>query len=298
MRIFSFIFGCVAILALTSLSTISRAEQNPWIEVSKEGSGPPVLLIPGLSSSADVWAGTAAYLAKSYTVYRVQVKGFAASPAAPGMDEDGLMDGLTNALASFIKDNDLKQPVIVGHSMGGYLALRLARDHPALISKAMIVDALPFYSVILNPTATVQNMKPIAVNYKAQLIAGAKLDESVRRPQQRQMLSYMVTGEDDLGKVVSWAMDSDAAVVGQAVFELMTSDLRGDLASMKTPTLVLAAWASGGPYTKTQMLGYWQSQYAAHTTAKVELMSPARHFIMLDQPGDFVTRVDAFLSEK
>ncbi|PHS26024.1 MAG: alpha/beta hydrolase [Robiginitomaculum sp.] len=275
----------------------AQAAPSPWLEVSKSGSGPAVMLIPGLASSTDVWAKTTAHLQDRFTVYQVQIKGFAGTPAAPGMDKDGLLAGLGENLANYIRDNQLDHPVIVGHSMGGYLALQLGRDHAGLISKAVIVDALPFYSLIMQPNPTAKSMKPMAATFKAQVIEGAGMDPAQRRRFQRQMLSQMVMDDASLDAVTNWSLKSDARVVGQAVYELMTSDLRSDLAAMHTPTLVLAAWAPAGPYNREQTLGFWARHYASFKGATVEVISPTRHFIMLDQPAAFLARLDAFLTE-
>ncbi len=294
---FKFLSVLAIMLALSFGALSARAEENNWIKVSKSGHGPAVMLIPGLSSSATVWDQTAKHLKNRYRVYQVQIKGFAGEMAAPDMDEDGLLDGLTVALANYIKDNRLHHPIVIGHSMGGYLALRLEHDYGDLIGKAVIVDALPFYSTIINPAATAENMKPMAANYKAQLKSIANMAPETRQPLQRQMLTPLVTAAHDLDTITKWGLDSDANVVSQAVYELMTSDLRGDLTVMHTPTLVLTAWAEGGPYSKEQTLGFWKGQYADHKAAKVKLVEPSRHFIMLDQPDAFLAAIDGYLSQ-
>jgi pimeloyl-ACP methyl ester carboxylesterase len=297
MKLHSLFLGLMATLLLAAFAPSTRAGTDSWIEVSHKGSGPALLFIPGLASSKNVWADTAAHLKDRYSVYQVQVKGFAGAPADPAMYKDGLLDGLSDALAAYIRNNNLDHPVVIGHSMGGYLALRLERDHGDLISKVMVVDALPFYSLIIKPGPTEDNMKPMAAGFKAQVIAGAKMDPAQRRPSQRQMLTRLVADKAGLETVTDWGMNSDANVVGQAVYELMTSDLRGDQSAMKTPTLVLTAWEPGGRFNKTQTKGFWAHHYAPHKAATVEVISPARHFIMLDQPKAFMARLDAFLAE-
>jgi pimeloyl-ACP methyl ester carboxylesterase len=291
------ILALVGTLFFAALTPAQATQKEAWISVSKTGTGPALILIPGLSSSSDVWSKTARHLSNRYTVYQVQIKGFAGMAGEMGMDKGGLLDGLTEALGTYIRDNALGQPPVIGHSMGGFLALRLQRDYPAQIGKTIIVDALPFYSLIVKAGATEENMKPIAEGFRAQIIAGAKMDPVLRRKAQQQMLTRLVTDQDGLETIVEWSMKSDAKIVGQAVFELMTSDIRGALPKMTSPTLVLAAWAPGGPYTKAQTLGFWQHHYAAHPNAQVQTVSPARHFIMLDQPEIFFGKVDAFLTK-
>ena len=91
------------------------------------GSGPDVLLIPGLASSGATWDDTVKQLTPHYRCHVFTLAGFAGVPAQPGP----LLDDVDAALANYIEQKHLKSPIVVGHSLGGFIALKLAIDHPA-----------------------------------------------------------------------------------------------------------------------------------------------------------------------
>ncbi len=133
--------------------------------VTVTGSGPDVILIPGLASSAATWDGTVAHLRGHYRLHVLNLAGFAGEPAGANATGD-ILPAEVEAIDAYIKDNHLK-PVIVGHSLGGTLTLMLAKAHPEDASKIVIVDALPYIGLLFGPTATVDMVKPQATAMKA-----------------------------------------------------------------------------------------------------------------------------------
>src|SRR5688572_19183481 len=107
----------------------SASSEPSRFSVVVQGSGPDVILIPGLSSTRDVWASTAAQLKASHRVHLIQLKGFG-EPA--GVNASGpVLAPFVGELASYIRIKGLKKPAVIGHSMGGLAALMLAADAPA-----------------------------------------------------------------------------------------------------------------------------------------------------------------------
>ena len=107
------------------------------VEVS--GEGPDVIFVPGLATSREVWGDAVAGLGPGYRVHLVQVKGFG-EPAGPNA-QGQVLAPLVEELARYIADNGIDRPVVVGHSLGGLMALMLGADHPALPGKLLIIDA-------------------------------------------------------------------------------------------------------------------------------------------------------------
>src|SRR5579875_2163125 len=85
------------------------------------GSGPDVILIPGLTASKDIWRPTVAAV-PGYRYRLIQVSGFAGAPARGNAHGD-VVAPLADEIARYIEANHLHRPAIVGHSMGGTLAL-------------------------------------------------------------------------------------------------------------------------------------------------------------------------------
>src|SRR3954465_12436079 len=109
--------------------------------VEVTGSGPDVILIPGLTAARDVWRGTVAAV-PGYRYHLIQVAGFAGVPAR-GNARGEVVAPLADEIARYIAANHLGRPAIVGHSMSGTLALMLAARHPAQVGKVMVIDMLP-----------------------------------------------------------------------------------------------------------------------------------------------------------
>ena len=130
---------------------------------------PDVLMIPGMSSSRAVWDGEAKRLAPNYRLHLVQVNGFGGAPA--GLNANGpILVPIVEELHAYIVANKM-HPVVVGHSMGGLITLMLAARHPDDVKKIVIVDALPFAAVLMDPAATAESMMPQVEAIKQQILS-------------------------------------------------------------------------------------------------------------------------------
>lgn len=117
-------------LALPALSLTAIAQERFTATVT--GQGPDVILIPGLASSGAVWDATVKQLSPTHRVHVLQVNGFAGSP--PGPNADGaIIAPLTAEIAAYA--GKLDHPAIIGHSMGGLMALKIAAAKPAAIGR-------------------------------------------------------------------------------------------------------------------------------------------------------------------
>ncbi|MGA7156327.1 MAG: alpha/beta hydrolase [Acidobacteriaceae bacterium] len=252
---------------------------------------PDVVMIPGLSSSRDVWDAEAKLLAPNYRLHLVQVDGFAGAPA--GVNATGLiLPGMVEELHAYIEAAGMK-PVVVGHSLGGLLALMLAEKYPADVRKMVIVDTLPFYSTLFNPNATVEATKPYAVQIRSRM-------ESIPADQyaamQPMIADNLVTDPEGRKLVAAASGASDRAVVVEAMVEDMLTDLRGDVGTIKTPTLVLYESYEGmkQPDAATYA-GLMKSEYKPMPHVTLVQVDGSRHFIMYDQPAKFDAALEGFL---
>ena len=137
------------------------AWQSERISVEVRGNGPDVILVPGLASSREVWKETAERLAATRRVHLVQVAGFAGD-APRGNAQGPVVAPLVDELARYIEESKLREPAVIGHSMGGATALALAARHPGRVGRVMVVDALPFFSLLFGPTVTADQVRPQA----------------------------------------------------------------------------------------------------------------------------------------
>ena len=292
-------FSITGKLALASLAALlingamQPADAQPFapsrFTVEVRGEGPDVILIPGLGSSREVWAAQAEALAATHRLHLVQINGFAGQPVGAPAGE--IIGPTVEELAQYIEAYTSGRPAIIGHSMGGLTGLILARRHPDRVGKLMIVDSLPFYSVLFNPAATVAAVEPQARAMRDQISA---LDDASFAAQQNMMVTRFVKTPERRQSVVDWSMASDRATFAQGMYEVMTTDMRGELVNITTPiTVVYAADPTIAPDAVLE--GLWRGQYASAPNVSFVHIDGAYHFLMFDQPAAFQAAVADFL---
>ncbi len=260
------------------------------ITVTVRGQGPDVILIPGLTCSSAVWDTTAAHLEGHYRLHLIQVAGFAGTPSLANANGPVLQPVL-NALDAYIKTNHLKSPRIIGHSLGGTMGMMLALQHPEDVGGLMIVDALPFTGFIVGAT-DIASAEPIATKMRDNTLKESQEDFAQG---EKRFLRILVKSPEGRKTATEWAITSDKSVVARASYEDLTTDLRPNLADIKTPVTVLYSWDSSSGYSKSDTDSLYQQSYAALPNKTLVRIDGSYHFIMLDQPDLFLIQVDKFL---
>lgn len=261
------------------------------LDVKVSGKGPKIILIPGLSSSGVVWDETVTELSKNYECHVLTLPGFGRNPKIE------MPNGFLSTMEGLINDyinTQAEKVTLIGHSLGGFLSLRLSRSLPDKINRAIIVDSFPFYSAAFNPAATEENMEAMATQMKQMVISQSS---EQYRAQQEASMPMMTTTKEKLTIAVDWSMESDRETTGQALYELMTTDYRDELADVTTPILVLGAWHSGKAYglTEESAKKTFETQYQLANNVQIEMAPTAHHFIMWDNPEWFMEKVTAFI---
>ena len=122
------------------------------------GSGPPLLVLHGLFGSGSNWRSIARHLAPTHSVHSVDLRNHGASPWADSMDYTEMADDVLQVMERLA----LKQPAVLGHSMGGKTAMALALRHPQRVSRLFVIDVAPVsYTDTLTPFA--QAMRSVDV---------------------------------------------------------------------------------------------------------------------------------------
>ncbi len=103
------------------------------------GSGPPLVILHGLFGSARNWTALAKRLATTRRVLALDLRNHGASPWTPGMD----YPDMAQDVARFVASRELGPVEVIGHSMGGKVAMCLALAEPALVRRPIVVDIAP-----------------------------------------------------------------------------------------------------------------------------------------------------------
>ena len=278
--------------AATSAQSSAKTFHSDRITVRTIGAGPDVVLIPGLSSSPAVWESTIAAL-PGYRYHLVQVRGFAGLDA--GTNADGpVVAPIAEEIARYVEDLKLEHPALIGHSMGGALAMMVAARHPELPGKVMVVDMIPFMGAMFAPEATPESIAMFAAQIRDSI---ANSPAETRETMTKQTIAVMVRTEELRAGPIADSLASDPGVSGQAMYELMTTDLRPELADIAVPLSVLWAMPTGAPVSKDQMAEFYRLSYALAPQAAITHVSNSRHFIMFDAPVQFREILNRFLAE-
>ncbi len=279
----------LALIALLSIAHTAIA--SPSFQVKVTGSGTPIIFIPGLACDGSVWDETVARYSSDHQCHVLSLAGFAGTPASETNGE--FFKTIETDLVHYLTENAIEKPVIVGHSLGGFLALQLAIDHPDLASQLLILDSLPFLPASMNPAATVETIQAQAAAQRDMTKQGGQ-----NETQLRMMLQMMVTGDANFDRALQMSMRSDPATVAQAMYELNVTDLRQDVSKIKVPTTVLGAWIAYQPFGSTQesTAAIFDSQYAVLPNYQLRMSAQGKHFLMWDDPELFNAQLDAILA--
>lgn len=264
---------------------------QPAFEAKVTGHGTPMILIPGLASSGETWDSTVARYKNRYECHVLTMAGFAGVPriAAP------VLDHYRDGIAAYIREKGLNKPVIVGHSLGGFLALSIAAKYPDLPGRIVIVDADPFLAGIMDPDTTPEKAKEAGEQMRGYMSQQSQGDYE-RYVKSGMSTRAMVTKDSDLDRLIAWGLASDRTAVTDAFAEMMGADLRADLDKIQCPALVLTTWIGYKEYTdhaKTE--ANVKAQYARLKGVDIEITDKARHFIMWDDPDWMFAKMDKFL---
>lgn len=254
--------------------------------------GSPIIFVPGLSTQRSVWDSIVPTLARSHRVFLVQVNGFANDDPGGNLTA-GLLEGLVADLHAFLSGEGLEQAIIIGHSFGGLVALKLALTHPNDAGALMIVDSLPFVGVMLSKEATAEKIEPIANDMRGSMQSryGEPPDEDwiLRVAEHNALLP------NSRFRIAEWAREADPRVAGQMLYEGLTTDLREYLSSINIPVIVLYAW-SAETLSRQRADELYQDAYQALPRISYAAISNSGHFIMLDQPTVFAIEVCQFIN--
>lgn len=295
MRVLTLLAAIGASLSLSStLAAPSQAVPAPGerISVQVEGAGPDVILIPGLASSREVWAGLATTLRQQYRLHLVQVAGFAGSPAVPSVD-GRVAAPVAEAVADYIRSQHLEAPAIIGHSLGGEVALMLGARHPERVGRLMVVDALPFYTLLIDPTATAETAAAQAGTVRGAMLATPAAQTEAMQHAAIDRLAKTAAVRPAL---VDAALRSDRQAVADATHELMITDLRPELGDIQAPLEVVYAYDSMYGIPAASVDATFAKAYAGARGVSFKRIDGSFHFIMLDQPQAFAEAVVDFLS--
>jgi N-formylmaleamate deformylase len=268
--------AAAAVIGLAS-EAAAAAFSSTRLSVQVRGSGPDVILVPGLTNGRSVWEPTVRAL-PGYRYHLVQVAGFAGDPAR-GNASGQVVASVAKEIARYIAEAGLKAPAVIGHSMGGIVAMMVGARFPSRVGKVMAVDILPSPASGFGFAGA--QVKPWA---------DALFNTLTATPQGRRTLDNLIGTFGGRGVANS---RSDSAVVARATHELSITDLTPELPRIKALTVVYAVPDIAQDAAAIDRM--YRNGYASAKAARLKRVPGSGHMIMYDQPQRFQAEVRAFL---
>jgi len=258
------------------------AEDGPFVNkagfqptaftVKVTGEGRPVIFIPGLACPGEMWEETVELLGDGVQAHVITLAGFAGTePTKPP-----LIAKTRKELVRYIRSNHLKDPIIVGHSLGGFIAYWLAATAPDVVGAIVVVDAGPRY---------------FADDEEARLMRNtwAQAGDDELPVQVRTVFSWMTNNPKHVAPFIDQIAKSDRQTIGDAVYELVKLDIMDKVPSITAPVLLVLA--DGGLQAR------YRKQAAGIDDLKVVVVPKAKHFVMLDDPERFARTLSEFIAK-
>ena len=290
---------CLAVALMTAPAPAqaqAQVQTRPFasdrIIVETRGSGPDVVFIPGLGSTGAAWRATADRLDDRYRVHLVTLRGFGGT-AIDGNADGGLAGPAAAEIERYILEQRIERPALIGHSLGGQIALRVAADMGGRVGRVMVVDSSPFFPSLVDSRATSAQVEPLArLGYQALLLFG---DQALK--------SQAATLGVDMGLAGDMVFQGlglqggDRRVLAQGLYEALTVDLRPRLAQITAPVTVVYGWTRDPDSPRNRLEGLYRYGFQGLAqTARFERIEGAGHQVMIEQPAAFLAAVRRFLT--
>lgn len=222
----------------------------------------------GWRSNKEIWQQVISQLATcNLQLISLDLPGFGASPAPK---KAWSMGDYAQTMKEFIEKLELKNVIVVGHSFGGRIGIKLASHYPELVKKLILVDSAGF---------------AMASKKKNLMAAAAKVVKPFFKPKFMQGLRRQIY------KTIG-AEDYVATPELQKTFVKVTSeDLTEDMKKINTPTLLV--WGENDKETPVE---FGQRMHLEIRDSNLEIIPNAGHFSFLDKPEEFVKILVNFIS--
>lgn len=240
-----------------------------------------IVFIPALFCGSWQWAAQINALSGTYDIFVVTLPGFDGRPMIAG---DDLMNRAAMSLHGLIVTDRLRRPIVVGHSLGGTLAVYYAEHYPNDVTNVVTVEG--GYPLAPTPAQRDASVAKSVAPYRG--IAQSQVGPVIRQT----MLQYTITSKADVDAVEPLAARSDPAGLIGWMQAALSLDLTAGLAKITAPfTAIVPFDPAIDPYqgfaSEEKKRAAYVRWAARAPLGKVIVIENSRHFVMFDQPEKF-----------
>ncbi len=284
-------------------STSHANAANAIAHVESRGDGPiNMILIPGSPCDWRVWDDFMTRNKDQYTMHALTLAGFSGTDPLPMPDETTTsptpwFDAAVVAIATYITEHDLQGAVIVGHSLGGHIALRFGVEYPNLASAIIDIDGVPS-SNFGGPDLSPEMRIAFVDSQLAPQLRGMGEQEAVAM--QEQAARAMVTDPERGEELAGMFIETKYAIAIEYLIQGLKSNITEGLKAMEPRTLVIVAVGQAGDNNdaRTQIRAQWVEWTNGAEAVTVNYFADSKHFVMDDQPEKLDTVIAEFLKSE
>lgn len=242
-----------------------------------EGNGPPVLLIHGVGARLDNWDGVAAVLARNFKVVRYDLRGHGQSSKVAG---PYTLDLFADDAAALLDHLGIARAHVAGHSLGGMIAITLARKHPQR------VDRLAVLSAAAGRTEEERRKVMERIALIASGIPGDHFKNSLSRWFTDE---FRAANPELMEQYAARNKENDPACYAAAYTVLATGEVAPDLPHVKAPTLVFTGEHDLG--SNPRMSRFIHDGIAG---SALRILPRLRHSILIEAPRTVAGLLESF----
>ncbi|MBD0349010.1 MAG: alpha/beta fold hydrolase [Thermoleophilia bacterium] len=280
---------------MTAAKPLAGFEER-WAEVRATrvryfvaGDGPPVLLVHGLGGAAATWIAVAPPLAERHRVVVPDLPGHGGSSPVPALPN---LNPFADAVEALLRREEAAPAAVVGHSLGGVVALRLALRHPDLVNAVVLAGAAGITSAT--------RLAETALTFSTLVQPGrrlARFRRSIARSRFLRQAVFGGWGASDAAALPTSVVEAFLAGpplhtdVASAAAALVRDDPRAELGGVRCRCLVL--WGA----RDSQVPVGDAFEYARRLGADLRVIADCGHLLIGERPGACVDAIEDFLGD-
>lgn len=257
--------------------------------VDTGGDGPPILFVHGLSGAWQNWLLTIPAFMGSHRCIAPDLPGFGASEMPAGDISVGeyarIVDRVCDAL-------DVESPVVVGNSMGAFIAAELAISFPTRVERLVLADAA---GISTDSYARAPILTGARVWGAITARAATRSEQIVRRPRlRRAALQIVVLHPERISAPLVWELVQGANTPGflPALDSLLGYSIRDRLTRIEVPTLIV--WGANDMLVPVGDARRYQDLIGPN--ARTEIFAGTGHLPMIERPTRFNELLAGFMA--
>lgn len=249
----------------------------------KYGKGHPIVILHGLFGMSDNWVTFGKELSGNYEVFIPDQRNHGRSPHSDDFDYNILKDDIIK----FIEQNKLEDVILIGHSMGGKVAMSVALNMPALISKLIVLDISPASKTpateILLIIKAIQDANLEALNSREEI--KDKLSKIINKKRIVEfLLKNIRRGKDDQ---FYWKFND------KAITENLSAIAAGIETDKKFLKPALFIGGDRSPYLGGENI---YQIFDNFPVARIEIINNAGHWLHVDAPEGLLSMIVGFIN--